>query len=32
MKTPVILDANRFLSKTLGGFAGLIHIAVGKPK
>jgi UDPglucose 6-dehydrogenase len=32
MKTPVILDANRFLEKTLAGTPGLIYIAVGMPK
>jgi hypothetical protein len=32
MKTPVVLDANRFLEKTLAGTPGLIYIAVGMPK
>jgi UDPglucose 6-dehydrogenase len=32
MKTPVILDANRFLSRTLAAHTGLIYIAVGTPK
>ncbi|HEX4231399.1 MAG TPA: nucleotide sugar dehydrogenase [Bryobacteraceae bacterium] len=32
MKTPVVLDANRFLEKTLGGSAAIVYIAVGMPK
>ena len=32
MKTPVVLDANRFLEKTLGGANALTYIAVGMPK
>jgi UDPglucose 6-dehydrogenase len=32
MKTPVVLDANRFLEKTLAGTPGLVYIAVGMPR
>lgn len=32
MKTPVLLDANRFLQKSLGDFDGMRYIAVGTPK
>jgi UDPglucose 6-dehydrogenase len=32
MKTPVVLDANRFLEKTLGAHAAIVYIAVGMPK
>jgi UDPglucose 6-dehydrogenase len=32
MKTPVVLDANRFLEKTLAGTSALVYIAVGMPK
>ncbi len=32
MKTPVVLDANRFLEKTLAGNPALVYIAVGMPK
>ncbi len=32
MKTPVVLDANRFLEKTLAGTSTLVYIAVGMPK
>ena len=32
MKTPVVIDANRFLEKTLGGRADVTYIAVGMPK
>lgn len=32
MKTPIVLDANRFLDKSLGTTAPLRYIAVGMPK
>jgi UDPglucose 6-dehydrogenase len=32
MKTPIVLDANRFLEKSLGISPPLLYIAVGKPK
>jgi UDPglucose 6-dehydrogenase len=32
MKTPVVLDANRFLEKTLGANPAIVYIAVGMPK
>jgi UDPglucose 6-dehydrogenase len=32
MKTPVVIDANRFLEKTLGGRAAITYIAVGMSK
>lgn len=32
MRTPVVLDANRFLEKTLAGTPTLVYIAVGMPK
>jgi UDPglucose 6-dehydrogenase len=32
MKTPIVLDANRFLDKSLGAPAPLLYIAVGMPK
>ena len=32
MKSPVVLDANRFLEKTLAGNPALVYIAVGVPK
>jgi UDPglucose 6-dehydrogenase len=32
MKTPVVLDANRFLEKTLGGNPAIVYVAVGMPK
>jgi hypothetical protein len=32
MQLPVVLDANRFLHKTLGGASGLRYIAVGMPQ
>ena len=31
MRTPVIVDANRFLHNTLGGFPGVRYAAVGMP-
>ncbi len=31
MRTPVVVDANRFLNKTLGSFAGIRYAAVGMP-
>lgn len=31
MQTPVVVDANRFLNKTLGSFAGIRYAAVGVP-
>jgi UDPglucose 6-dehydrogenase len=32
MKTPIVLDANRFLDKSLAATAPLLYIAVGMPK
>jgi hypothetical protein len=30
MRTPVIVDANRFLEKELKGIAGVEHLSVGR--
>jgi UDPglucose 6-dehydrogenase len=32
MKSPIVLDANRFLEKTLAGHPALVYVAVGVPK